>query len=376
MSYRLCYVSDAVVWPARDGFYAEANWPFHELAGELDSCAEFVVLGRTIDEPRPASAQFVAARSGSTPIRAAGFPVQRRGPLGYAASAHSALNVLKRELAAADVLYLKPSVSAFLGRRFITSRHCVITHLMGNPADTAARGSLAGIIAKPLVARSTRALFRNATLPVSVSAALAREIDPACDSCLVVNESRLRAAHVVAPGAPRRYALGYVGRLSPEKGTDLLPGILERFPHERLLILGGGSEESTLRSAFERRRLLDRVDFRPPVAWGNDLFDAIDQIDVLLVPSYSEGCGLAPIEALARGGRVAAARVGGLVENLDGLGRARLVPSRNIDEWTAAIRELRACHETQPDVRRFLFDGNMKKLAVEIERRFRRVDAA
>jgi glycosyltransferase involved in cell wall biosynthesis len=375
MKYTLCYVSDAVVWPARDGFYAEANWPFHELAGELTSCAEFVVVGRTIDEPCPSYAQFVPSRSGATPIRAVGFPVRRRGPLGYVTSSRAAIDLLRREYAQADVLYLKPSVSAVLGRRFIAQRHCVITHLMGNPADTAGRGSLAGAIARPLVGRMTRTLFRQATLPVSVSFALAKEIDPECERCFVVNEARLRHDHVVSGGSARPYALGYVGRLAPEKGTDLLPEILRHLPDGRLLILGGGPAESALRSAFAREGLLERVDFQAPVAWGNDLFKWMDKVDVLLVPSYSEGCGLAPIEALACGGRVTAARVGGLVENLQGVERARLVPSRNVADWIAAIRDLRESNEPQPDIRRFLFDENMKKLATEIECRFRRAAA-
>jgi glycosyltransferase involved in cell wall biosynthesis len=376
MKYTLCYVSDAVVWPARDGFHAEANWPFYELAGELTSCAEFVVLGRTVAEPHPAAAQFVPLRSGSTPIRAVGFPVKRRGPLGYATSSSVATELLRREYAQADVLYLKPSVSAVLGQRFMTPRHRVVTHLMGNPADTAGRGSLAGALAKPFVARMTRSLFRRATLPVSVSFALAKEVDPACERCLVVNESRLRHEHIVAPASGRPYAIGYVGRLSPEKGTDLLPEILRHLPDGRLLVLGGGPAEGALRSALAREGLLERVDFAAPVAWGSDLFEWMDQIDVLLVPSYSEGCGLAPIEALARGGKVAAAHVGGLVENLEGVGRARLVPSRNAADWLAAIRELRESNEPQPDIRPFLFDENMKQLAIEIERRFRRADAA
>jgi hypothetical protein len=372
MKYRLCYVSDAVVWPTTGGFHAEANWPFHELAGELESCAELVVVGRTLDEPPPAAAQFVPAASGTTRIRAVGYHVARRGPMGYAGALRAATRLLRREYGLADVLYLKPSIAAFVGQRFVTPRHLVVTHLMGNPAETAPVAALA----RPIVRRATRSLFRGATLPVSVSAALAAEIDPACRGCLVVNESRLRPSHVVPPGARRPYALGYVGRLAPEKGADLLPDILERFADARLLILGAGSTQSALMTAFDRKGLRDRVDLRAPVPWGEELFARLDAIDVLLMPSHSEGCGLAAIEVLARGGKVAAARVGGLAENLDGLGRARLVPTHSIDAWVEAIDELHASEEAQPDVRRFLFDENMKTLASEIERRFRRSRAA
>jgi glycosyltransferase involved in cell wall biosynthesis len=252
----------------------------------------------------------------------------------------------------------------------------VVTHLMGNAADALARRSIAGALAQPVVTRATRTLFRNATLRASVSAALAGEIDPASSGCLVVNESRLRQCHVVPPTTGRCYGLAYVGRLSPEKGTMLLPEILDHFADQRLLVLGAGPAKAALVAAFERRGLLDRVDFRAPVPWGDDLFRWLDSVEVLLLPSYAEGFGLAAVEALARGGKVAAARVGGLAENLDGLGRVRLVETRSVQAWIAAIEGLLATDETQPDVGRFLFDENMKTLAAEIERRVSRGGAS
>jgi glycosyltransferase involved in cell wall biosynthesis len=376
MTYTLCYVSDAALWPAADGFHAEANWPIRELAGELGSCAELVVVGRTLDEPPPSSAQFIPRESGTTSIRVAGFRVPHRGAMGYVAGLREAGRVLAREYAQSDVIYLKPSVAALVGRRFVKPRHMVVTHLMGNAADALARGSIAGRLARPVISRATRTLFRNATLRASVSAALAREVDPANPGCMVVNESRLRQCHVVPPSAGRCYGLAYVGRLSPEKGTELLPEILDHLGDCRLLILGTGPAKPALIAEFRRRGLLGRVDFRAPVPWGDNLFQWLDRVEVLLLPSYSEGFGLAAVEALARGGKVAAARVGGLVENLDGLGRVRLVGTRTVAAWIAAIKELLSAEEAQPDVRRFLFDENMKTLAAEIERRFRRADAA
>lgn len=296
--------------------------------------------------------------------------------MGYVAGLREAARVLAREYERSDVIYLKPSITALVGQRFVKPRHLVVTHLMGNPADTLARGSMAGALARPLVRRAARTLFRSATLRASVSAALAAEIDAAGAGCMIVNESRLRQCHVVPPRTGRSYGLAYVGRLFPEKGTELLPEILDRFADLRLLILGTGPAKPEVMAAFRRRGLLGRVDFQPPVPWGEELFHWLDQVEVLLLPSYSEGCGLAAIEALARGGKVAAARVGGLVENLEGLGRARLVTTRRVSDWTAAVDELLASEEAQPDVRRFLFDENMKTLAAEIERRLRRADAA
>jgi glycosyltransferase involved in cell wall biosynthesis len=377
MTYRLCYVSDAALWPTRDGFYAEANWPIRELAGELASCAEVVVVGRTIDEPSPSSAQFIPRESGGAAIRAAAFRVPRRGATGYVAGVRQMARVLAREYAHSDVIYLKPSVAALVGQRFVEPRHLVVTHLMGNAADALARRSMAGTLAMPVVRRATKMLFRHATLRVSVSSALARAIDAGLPECMLVNESRLRPWHIASPGAAARpYTLAYVGRLSPEKGVEIIPDILDRYVDQRLLVLGDGPMKPALVAALERRRLLGRVDFRCPVPWGDPLFEWLDRIEVVLMPSYSEGFGLAAVEALARGGKVVAARVGGLAENLDGLDRVRLVATRSVQEWVAAIEELRTADEPQPDIRRFLFDENMKVLAAEIERRFRRADAA
>ncbi|MGH7445942.1 MAG: hypothetical protein ACRELT_00180, partial [Longimicrobiales bacterium] len=140
MTYTLCYVSDAALWPAAEGFHAEANWPIRELAGELGACAELVVVGRTLDEPPPPSAQFIPRQSGTTAIRVAGFPVQRRGAMGYVGALREAGRVLAREYAQSDAIYLKPSVAALVGQRFVKPRHIVVTHLMGNPAEALARG--------------------------------------------------------------------------------------------------------------------------------------------------------------------------------------------------------------------------------------------
>lgn len=109
--------------------------------------------------------------------------------------------------------------------------------------------------------------------------------------------------------------VGSVGRLSREKGFDLLADaamLLARSgaPAVRVLIAGEGSESKRL-SRVEKRvpgfRLLGAI---PHASY---LFPALD---IVAVPSRTEGQGIVPLEAMASWRPVVACRVGGLHETI------------------------------------------------------------
>lgn len=118
----------------------------------------------------------------------------------------------------------------------------------------------------------------------------------------------------LAPGAAARPGptIGYVGRLDPEKGPDLLIEAWalarQRLPDARLLIIGSGALEAKLRRATR--------DW-PDVVWVGyraDTAPFVATMDLLVVPSRREAFGLAAAEAMAAGVPVIATRVGGLPE--------------------------------------------------------------
>ncbi len=111
--------------------------------------------------------------------------------------------------------------------------------------------------------------------------------------------------------------IGVVSRLEEIKGMDLVVPAF-KLVHEknldiRLLIVGDGSLRSMMEQQANDAGLSTEVEFvgRQP---QERLQDYYDKIDILLIPSRSEGFGLTAIEGMARGCVVVASNVGGLPE--------------------------------------------------------------
>lgn len=119
----------------------------------------------------------------------------------------------------------------------------------------------------------------------------------------------------IKSGPPK--VIGVVSRLERIKGMDLVVPAFVRihaqYPGTRLLIVGDGSLRDMIESQVADAGLTDCVEFA-----GRQTQDRLqayyDKIDVLLMPSRSEGFGLTAIEGMARGCVVVAADTGGLPE--------------------------------------------------------------
>ncbi len=116
-----------------------------------------------------------------------------------------------------------------------------------------------------------------------------------------------------------------VGRISPEKGFDLLVDAFDRLhqlrPSARLLIVGDGPDRPILERAASMASL--------PVHWCGfqaDIAPYYLASDLLIVPSRSEGQGIVALEAMAAGLPVVAFRVGGLGESIADGSTGLLVP--------------------------------------------------
>jgi L-malate glycosyltransferase len=107
------------------------------------------------------------------------------------------------------------------------------------------------------------------------------------------------------PGGGRSAVVGFAGRLSPEKGVDvflhaasIVAGVL---PEARFVVIGGGPLRGELEAlAGDLGLLEDRVRF---LGFRDDAADLIAGLDILAVPSRSEGTPLVVGEAMAAGFR-------------------------------------------------------------------------
>jgi len=118
-------------------------------------------------------------------------------------------------------------------------------------------------------------------------------------------------------GGRDRFVFGYAGRLSPEKGPDILVEafslLAEKHRNIFLLVLGEGPEKAALSSRFGDAGWWDRVTFAGRMSW-EETMTHLAVMDVVIVPSRYEGFGLTAVEAMAASKPVIAARAGGLTE--------------------------------------------------------------
>jgi len=107
---------------------------------------------------------------------------------------------------------------------------------------------------------------------------------------------------------------GYVGRLSHLKGVDLLAaafkGIARSTSRAKLLIVGHGEEESSIRTALAREITRGIAHIEPGVS-HEELSNWYRAMDVLVIPSRYENFSNAMLEAMACGVPVLASDVGG-----------------------------------------------------------------
>ena len=130
-------------------------------------------------------------------------------------------------------------------------------------------------------------------------------------------------SYITLRDAPRRFPdsnrlkIGVVSRLEHIKGMDMIipafAKIHRDFPEIELIIVGDGSLRESMEAEASSLGLSDSVSFagRQP---QDRLQDFYDKIDILLMPSRSEGFGLTAVEGMARGCVLVAADTGGLPE--------------------------------------------------------------
>lgn len=106
--------------------------------------------------------------------------------------------------------------------------------------------------------------------------------------------------------------VGTVGSLYPVKGQryllEALPRILEVRPRTRLLIIGRGELEASLKAEAKRLGVERNVLF---LGLRQDIQNLLAIMDVFVLPSLSEGLSIALLEAMAARRPIVATNVGG-----------------------------------------------------------------
>lgn len=164
-----------------------------------------------------------------------------------------------------------------------------------------------------------------------------------------------------------------VGRLSPEKGFDVLINafaeVAPRLPHWNLAIVGDGTERPKLEALIRQLGLESRVSL---LGWSERPWELLAGADLFVMSSRYEGFPNALMEAMARGLAVISTDCDSgpreiIHTEVDGL----LVPSENVPALAEALERLMSDSELR---RRFGQNARAVSERFSIEKHFARWD--
>lgn len=141
----------------------------------------------------------------------------------------------------------------------------------------------------------------------------------------------------------------YVGGVQPDKGCYEIFEVAKSFPNISFVMVGQKSKE------FERIAAPENVELRGPLN-HESVLELMDDCDVFLFPSHSEGFSLSVAESMARGMAIIATDVGAnaqMIENNGGI----IVPVENVTAIENAIQQM-----SDPVLRKSMSEWNINKV--------------
>ena len=134
------------------------------------------------------------------------------------------------------------------------------------------------------------------------------------------------------------FTIVYVGRLQVSKGLPVLLEAFERIQDKDAeLILVGGYGTDGMEKYLRRKLAADRrIKIRP-----QDPLPCLHRADVLVHPSFEDGLGLAPLEALACGVPVIVTEDTGMKEYVVNGQNGYILPTGDIDALIEQLRDIR-----------------------------------
>ena len=225
-------------------------------------------------------------------------------------------------------------------------------------------GSLRYRITRNLETRAIKQVDHVFTICEGLRADIVARGIPADKVTVIPNAVDIDAFHLASPPDPElqqkwglsdKTVIGFIGSFYAYEGLDLLlealPAIMARRPDIRLLLVGGGPQEASLRQQARRLGLQDAVIFTGRIP-HKDVNLYYDLIDILAYPRHPMRLTelvtpLKPLEAMAQGQIFVASDVGGHKELIqhdktgilfragdrDALAKAIGLLLENMDRW-------------------------------------------
>lgn len=115
----------------------------------------------------------------------------------------------------------------------------------------------------------------------------------------------------------RRKLVGYIGRFSKEKGimnfVDAIPMLFGKDEDIEFLLVGGGLLADEIKETLKKNGVYDKVELTGWVP-HDKLPDCLNELKLLVLPSYTEGLPNIVLEAMACGTPVLVTPVGGIAD--------------------------------------------------------------
>lgn len=143
-----------------------------------------------------------------------------------------------------------------------------------------------------------------------------------------------------------RPIIGAIGRLAPQKGLHFLlqaaPAVLQDDSNTLFVFVGDGPERNALEAEARRLRIQDSVCF---LGVREDIPELLSAMDIVAMPSLSEGLPMALLEAMASRKPVVATRVGAIPQVIQERVNGVMLNPGDVSGLAAALCELLKCGE-------------------------------
>ena len=224
-----------------------------------------------------------------------------------------------------------------------------VARALGIPTVTTVHGFTGGGFRNRLYEWLQKRAFRRFDAVVAVSRSIAEAVLEAgvnSEKIHLVRNAWHPDAELMSRDLARRElglrheekVLGWVGRLTQEKGPEVMLRAMERLRASdvRLCMIGSGAMEAGLRRLAERLGIQDRI------KWVGEITDAyrfFSALDVMVLSSWTEGTPMVLLEAMAAEVPIVTTAVGGIPDMLSPA-EAVLVPPGSPESLAEAIRNV------------------------------------
>jgi glycosyltransferase involved in cell wall biosynthesis len=200
------------------------------------------------------------------------------------------------------------------------------------------------------VSEAQAAKVRRAGVRQERMSVIYNAIDP---SRFAEPDARYRAKLLRYFRQPRTHVIGAAGRLSPEKGFEILVAAAERVlrahPSTGFILFGDGPERTRLQQQINAAGLNHTFVLS---GFRADLDRFLPHFDLLVLPSYTEGLPNVVLEAFAAGVPVVGTAVGGTTEVIEDGVSGHLVPPGDADAMAERIGASLAGADKLPEMGR------------------------